>query len=77
MLVTFDTEFKICKQASCDVCINIRVITGDLVVCVSSDQTAGFVSCLNLFQKGKILVQLPVSLYDVLSDGPQILFSLK
>jgi len=45
VLFTFDTEFKIWKQqVSCDVCMNIKILTGDLEVCVSSDQTAGFVS---------------------------------
>lgn len=60
---TFGAGFKIWKeQASCDICMDIRVFTDDLMLCFCSDQTAGFVSLVNPFQNGKILVYLSVSL---------------
>lgn len=54
---TVDTELLIWKQeAPCDICITVRVLTSDLVVCVHAEQTAGFDTRLRL------LVPLPVSL---------------
>lgn len=42
---TFDADFKIWKeQASCDVCMGIRVFTYDLMLCFCFDQTGGFIS---------------------------------
>lgn len=53
VLFTCDTEFKIWKQVTCDVCMNVRVLTGDVVVCVSSDQTAGFVCMMKCISEWK------------------------